>query len=112
MFKCETLLAARDCIREHPRSRDGFTLVEGLECVEESCTARLAGNYDQHRALAHRSIALLQRNKDLYVRDLMDYFCPDYLALKKLYSMSTPWVSSILAEDVHQVSSKAGQQAP
>ena len=46
-FKRETLEAAKECIEECMRSRCGFTLVETLESIEESRTAKLARNYDQ-----------------------------------------------------------------
>ena len=50
-FKRETLEAAKECTRECPRLWRGFTSVETLESIEESCAARLAGNHDQYRAL-------------------------------------------------------------
>ena len=50
-FKRETLEAAKECIRERPRSRSGFTSVETLESIEESRTARLAGVHDLKRQI-------------------------------------------------------------
>ena len=32
-FKCETLKAAKECIREHPRSWSGFATVEMLDSI-------------------------------------------------------------------------------
>lgn len=41
--------------------------VETLECVEESCTTRLAGSLDQYRTLAYRTRALMGRDKKMYI---------------------------------------------
>ena len=63
-FKCETLEAAKECIGERPRSQSGFTSVKTMENIEESHTARLAGDHDQYRALSHRTRTLLRRDKE------------------------------------------------
>ena len=119
-FKRETLQAAKDCIGERPRSRSGVASEETLECIEESRTARLAGNRDQYRALARRTRTLLRRDKERYVRDLAgevegnlnaNDLRPAYRALKKLRSKSTPQVSAIRSADGRLVSDMAGQQA-
>lgn len=60
-FKHVTFQAAKDCIEELPQFRGRFALVEMLECVKESCTARLAGNCDQHK----RRIPQLHRSTSL-----------------------------------------------
>ena len=60
-FKHDTLEAANECVVEHPRSWSGFTLVEMLESIEESRTARLAGNSDQYRTLTRRTRGFLRR---------------------------------------------------
>ena len=72
-FKRETLEAAKECIGERPRSWRGFALVETLESIEESHTAKLGGNHDQYRALSCRTRALLRRDKERYVRDLTEH---------------------------------------
>ena len=65
-FKGKTLEAAKECIGERPRSQSGFTLVETLESIEESRTARLAGDHNQYRALSHRTRTPLRRDKERY----------------------------------------------
>ena len=45
-FKHETVEAAKECIGEPLRSQSGFASVETLESIEESHSAKLAGNYD------------------------------------------------------------------
>ena len=119
-FKRETLLAAKDCIGERPRSRSGFASEEALECIEESRTARLAGNRDRHRALARRTRTLLRRDKERYVRDLAEEvegnlntnnLRPAFRAVKKLRSKSKPQVSSVRSADGHLISGVAGQRA-
>ena len=67
-----TLEAASECIGERPRPRSGFTWVETLESIEESRTARLAGDHDQYRALSGRTRTLLRRDKERYVRVLTE----------------------------------------
>ena len=71
-FKRETLEAASECIGERPRSRSGFTSVETLESIEESRSARPAGDHDHYRALSSRTRILLRRNKERYVRGLAE----------------------------------------
>ncbi|KAG0721870.1 Ankyrin repeat and SOCS box protein 3 [Chionoecetes opilio] len=103
-FKRETLQAAKECIGERPRSRRGFVSTETLEKIEESRTARLAGNRDQHRALSRRTRTLLGRDKERYVRSLAEDveghlnandLRPAYRALKKLRSKSPSRASAI-----------------
>ena len=67
-FKRDTLDAAKGCIGEWPRSRNGFASMKALESTEKSCAARFAGNHDQYRALSHRTRTLLRRDKERYVR--------------------------------------------
>lgn len=50
-FKCETLEAAKGSIGEYLRSQSGFVSLETLDSIEESRSARFAGNHDQYRAL-------------------------------------------------------------
>ena len=97
---------------ERPRSRSGFTSVETLECIEESCAARFAGDHDQYRALSRRTRTLLRRYKERYVRGLTDDVeChlnandlrPAYRAMKKLRSKSTSQVSAIRTADWTQM---------
>ena len=64
------LEAAKECIGERPRSRSGFTSVETLESIEESQDARLAGDHYQYRVLSRRTITLLRRDNERYVRSL------------------------------------------
>ena len=71
-FKRETLEAAKECTGERPRSRSGFIPVETLESIEESRAARLAGDYDQYRALSRKTWGLLRRDKERYVRGLTE----------------------------------------
>ena len=94
-FIRETLEAAKECIRERPRSRSGFTSGETLESIEESRAARLAGDHGQYRALSRRIRTLLRRDQERNVRGLAeDVKChlnandlrPAYRALKKLRS--------------------------
>ena len=54
-FKRETLEDTKECIRERLRPQNVFALVETLESIEESHTARLAGNRDKYKALSHRT---------------------------------------------------------
>ena len=53
-----------------PEVTSGFTSVETLESIEESCAARLAGNRNQYRAQSCRTRTLLRREKERYVRGL------------------------------------------
>lgn len=78
--------------------------MEMLDCVEESCSAGLAGNRDQYRALAHRARTFLRKDKERNVMGLAEEVedClnandlhPAYRALKKLSSKFTPRVSSV-----------------
>ena len=86
-----------ECIGERSRSRSDFTSVETLECIEESCAARFAGNHDQNRALSHRTRAHLRRDKKYFRGLAEDVEChlnandlrPAYEALKKLQFKST-----------------------
>ena len=93
-FKCETLEAVKECIRERQRSRSSFISVETLESIEESRAARLAGDHYQYRALSRRTRTLLRRDKERYVRGLAERHLnandlrPAYRALKKLRSKS------------------------
>ena len=96
------------------------SLVETLESIEESRTARLAGNHDQYRALSCRTRTLLRREKERYVRGLAkDVEChlnaddlrPAYRALKNLCPMSTSHVSAIQTANVCLVSDADGQMA-
>ncbi|KAG0721945.1 hypothetical protein GWK47_045409 [Chionoecetes opilio] len=117
-FKRETLLAAKECIGERPRSRCGFVSTETLGNIEESRAARLAGNQDQHRALSRRTRTLLGRDKERYVRSLaedveghlnVNDLRPAYRALKKLRSKSPSRASAIRAADGLLVSDMDGQ---
>ena len=119
-FKCETLEAASECIGERPRSRSGFTSVETLECIEESCAARFAGEHDQYKALSRRTKPLLRRNKERYVRGLPeDAEChlnandlrPAYRALNKLHSKSISQMSAVQTADGCLISDADGQMA-
>ena len=65
-FKRETFETAKKCIGEGPRSLSGFTLVDTLESIEESRTARLAGDHNQYRALSHRTRTPMRRDKERY----------------------------------------------
>ncbi|KAG0722413.1 hypothetical protein GWK47_006041 [Chionoecetes opilio] len=119
-FKRETLQAAKECIGERPRSRRGFVSTETLEKIEESHAARLAGNWDQHRALSRRTRTLLGRDKERYVRSLAEDveghlnandLRPAYRALKKLRSKSPSRASAIQTADGRLVSDMDGQMA-
>ncbi|KAG0728434.1 hypothetical protein GWK47_032467 [Chionoecetes opilio] len=91
-----------------------------LEKIEESRTARLAGNQDQHRALSRRTRTLLGRDKERYVRNLAEDveghlnandLRPAYRALKKLRSKSPSRASAIRAADGRLVSDMDRQMA-
>ena len=119
-FKRETLQAAKDCIGDRPRSRGGFASGETLQCIEESRTARLAGDHGRYRTLVRRTRALLRGDKERYVRDLAgevegnlnaNDLRPAYRALNKLRSKSTPRVSAVRSADGRLVSDVAGQRA-
>ena len=112
-FKRETLAAAEDCLGARPRSRRGFVTRETLDLIEESRTARLAGNRRQHRNLTRSTRASLRRDKERYVRDIAEQveghfsandLSPAYRALKKLRSKSTTQVSSVRTADGRLVS--------
>ena len=68
------LKAAKGCVGGRPRSWSGFALVEMLNSTEKSCTARLAGNWDQYKALSRRTRILLRRDNERYVRSLIEDF--------------------------------------
>lgn len=104
IFKRQTFQATRYCIGEHPRSRRKFASAEALECVAESCIARLAWNHDQYRVLARRNRTFLRREKKWYDRSFTGEvesnlsakdLCTTFGALKKFPFKSTPQVSSI-----------------
>ena len=108
-----------NALGERPRSRSDFTSVETLESIEESLTARLAGDHDQYRALSRRTRTLLRRDK-MYVRGLVENVeChlnaidlrPVYRSPKKLRSKSTCQVSSIRTAGGCLVSNADGQMA-
>ena len=108
-FKRETLEAARGCVKGRPRSWGGFASAETMDSIEKSRAARLAGSWDQYRALSHKTRTLLRRDKERYVRSLaedvedhlnVNDLKPAYRALKKLRSKSTSWVSAIQTADV------------
>ena len=71
-FKCETLEAARGYIMGRPRSWGGFASANRLNSIEKSHISRLAGNWNQYRALSHRTRTLLRRDKERYVRSLAE----------------------------------------
>ena len=119
-FRDEALEAAKDCIGERPRSRSGFASGETLESIEESRTARLAGDRSRYRDLARRTRALLRRDKERYVRDLagqvegnlnVNDLRPAYRALNKLRSKSKPRESAVRSADGLLVTDVAEQRA-
>lgn len=59
IFKGETLLAAKDCTGERPRSRTGFASVKTLGNAERSRSVKLDGNRNRYTALLRRNRALL-----------------------------------------------------
>ena len=71
--------------------------METLDSIVRSCAARLTGNQDQYGALSRRTRTLLRRDKERYVRSLMEdvegYLNANdlklaYRTLKKLCSKS------------------------
>ena len=99
--------------------RDGVASAGMLENIEKGRATRLAGNWDQYRALTRRTRALLRRDKERYVRSLAENFedhfnandlRPAYRALKKLRSKSTSQSSAIRADGC-LVSDMGGQLA-
>ena len=119
-FKCETLEAARGYVGGHSRSQGGFASAETLDSIEKSHAARLAGSWDQYRALSCRTRTLLRRDKDRYVRSLAEDveghlntndLKPAYRALKKLRSKSTSRMSAIRTADGCLVSNVDGEMA-
>ena len=71
-FKRETLSAAEQCIGARLGVRGAFVLQETLDLVEESRAARLAGDRGQHRTLSRRARASLRRDKERYVRGIVE----------------------------------------
>lgn len=69
IFKRETIHAAKECIRELPRTKCGFASGETVENFEESRAARLAGKSDSYRALSCGTRVFL-RDEEKYVRNL------------------------------------------
>ena len=47
-------------------------LVETVDRIERNHAARMTGNWDQYRALSHRIRTLLSRDKERYVRSLVE----------------------------------------
>ena len=67
-FKRKTLESTKWCIGERPRSQGGLVLVETLDNIEKSRTARLAGNQDKYGALSSSAISLLRRDKERSIK--------------------------------------------
>ena len=69
-FKEETLEAARRTVGIRPRSNKSSVLVETLAAINESCTARLAGDRRWHSELEKRSNAQLRTDQERVVSEL------------------------------------------
>ena len=119
-FKRETLQAAKECVGERPRQRGGVASAGTLENIEESRAARLAGDRARYRALSRRTRTLLRRDKERFVRGLVEEveghlnvndLRPAYRALKRLSSKSTSRISAIRKADGCLVSDIDGQLA-
>lgn len=112
-FKRGTLEATEECVGKRPRSRSGITSGETLETIEASRAARLAGKTDLYRTLSRRTRALLRRDKERHVRELVEdvegclnanNLQPAFRALKKLRSKSSTRTSTIRTADGRTVS--------
>lgn len=99
-FKSETLEVAMECIVKHLRSKGDFISKETVASIEESYTARLAGNHDAYRALSSRTTALLTRDNESYGTSL----AKDVEGHLNAYALRSPYRKKLCTKPGSQVS--------
>ena len=107
-FKEETLEAARLAVGTRPRGGRTLVSAETLAIVDESRAARLMGDRRRHRELVRRCRVQLRVDRERVASELAreaedgfnrNNLRPAFRAIKRLSSVSTPGVNTLLKTD-------------